>query len=87
MQMKELIDTAKCQLAEMTGLVPVTASGAFKDQDGWHIRVDMLEMRRIPNSTDLLGDYEVILAEDGTMLRLERKHTRLRGDSIDGNNG
>lgn len=83
MQMRDLLESAKTQLAEATGLKPVTVSGVFKDEKGWHIRVDMLEMTRIPTATDVLGDYEILLGEDGGMLRFGRKRTRLRGEPME----
>jgi len=83
MDMKELAERAKSQLAQVTGLKPVTVTEAFKDEQGWHIAVDMLEMSRIPTATDVLGDYEVLLGDDGNMLRFERKRTRLRGEPME----
>lgn len=80
MEMGKLLESARNQLAEITGLKPVTVTRAFKDEKGWHIGVEMLEMSRIPTATDVLGDYEVLFAEDGCMLRFERKGTRLRGE-------
>ncbi|MBI2304651.1 MAG: gas vesicle protein [Chloroflexi bacterium] len=79
MDMRELAERAKSQLAEVTGLKPVTVTGAFKDEKGWHVTLDMLEMARIPTATDVLGDYKVLLDEDGNMLRFERNRTRMRG--------
>lgn len=87
MRFLELADRAKEQLAEVTGLKPVTVSAAFKDEQGWHVSLDMLEMRRIPDSTDVLGDYEVLLDEDGNLLRFERKRTRLRGEPMEEEEG
>ena len=79
MNMKELVERATSQLEEVTGLNAETVSAAFRDEQGWHIALDMLEMSRIPTATDVLGDYEVLLDDDGNMLRFERKKTRLRG--------
>lgn len=79
----ELIEGAKRQLADSTGLKPAGVTRACKDDQGWHVGVEMLEMARIPTATDVLGDYEVLLAEDGCMVRFERKRTRLRGDSME----
>lgn len=79
MNMKELVERATSQLEEVTGLNAETVSAAFRDEQGWHIGLDMLEMSRIPTATDVLGDYEVLLDDDGNMLRFERKKTRLRG--------
>ena len=83
MNMKELAERAKSQLAEVTGLNPVTVSGTFKDEQGWHIELDMLEMSRIPPATDVLGDYDVLVDEDGNMMKFERKRTRLRGEPME----
>jgi hypothetical protein len=83
MDMKGLAERAKSQLAEVTGLKPETVSRAFKDEQGWHIEMDMLEMSRIPPATDVLGDYDVLVDEDGNMVKFERKRTRLRGEPIE----
>jgi len=78
-----LAERAKSQLAEVTGLKPVTVTGTFKDEQGWHIEMDMLEMSRIPPATDVLGDYDVLVDEDGNMVKFERKRTRLRGEPME----
>ena len=83
MDAKGLAEQARSQLAEVTGLKPVTVTGAFRDEQGWHIALDMLEMSRIPTATDVLGDYEVLLDDKGNMLRFERKRTRLRGEPLE----
>jgi len=82
MDIKKLAERAKSHLAEVTGLKPVTVIGTFRDEQGWHIALEMLEMSRIPPATDVLGDYEVLLDESGNMLRFERKRTRLRGEPM-----
>jgi len=83
MDIKKLVERAKSQLAEVTGLKPVTITGTLKDEQGWHVTLDMLEMSRIPPATDLLGDYEVLVDENGNMLKFERQRTRLRGEPVE----
>jgi len=83
MNMTKLAERAKNQLAEVTGLKPVTVTGTFKDEQGWHVTVDMLEMSRIPPATDVLGDYNVLVDEDGNVLKFERRRTRLRGEPME----
>ena len=80
MELREILEKAKGDLAAVTALKPGSVIQTFKDDQGWHVRVEMLEMSRIPPATDVLGDYEVVLGDDGDMLRFERKRTRLRGD-------
>ena len=83
LEMTDVLERAKSQLADVTGLKPETVARAFRDDRGWHVGVEMLEMSRIPTATDLLGDYEVLLAEDGSMLRFDRRRTRLRGEPME----
>ena len=83
MEMTELLERAKKQLADVTGLKPVGITRAFKDNGSWHVGVEMLEMSRIPTATDVLGDYEVLLGEDGAMLKFRRKCKRLRGEPME----
>ena len=83
MEMTEVLKRAKKELADVTGLKPEGIIRAFKDDGGWRVGVEMLEMSRIPTATDVLGDYEVLLTEDGSMVRFERKKTRLRGEPME----
>lgn len=80
MELKEAIEKAKSDVAVATGLKPVSVIQVFKDKEGWHVHLEMLEMSRIPPATDVLGEYQVLLGEDDAMLRFERKRTRLRGE-------
>lgn len=82
MEFNEILETAKSGLAALTGMQPVSIVRAYKGEKDWHVHVEMLEMSRIPPATDVLGEYEVLLAEDGTMLRFQRKRTRLRGEPV-----
>ncbi len=79
--MTNLTEQAKEQLAEVTGFSPVAAVGGFKDEDGWHISVDVLEMARLPESTDIIGTYVVTLDPEGNMVKFEKKRSRLRGEA------
>jgi len=78
-----LAERAKQQLAEVTGFSPVAAVGGFKDEEGWHITVDMLEMARLPESTDIIGTYAVLLDQDGNMVKFEKKRARLRSEQYE----
>jgi len=83
MSMLMLAEQAKNQLAELTKLKPVTVKGAIRDEKGWHVVVDMLEMSRLPTSTDILGEYQMLLDDDGNLLSFERKRTYLRGQPME----
>jgi hypothetical protein len=77
----ELARTAVSTLAQLTGREPETVLGLRKQEDGWQILVEMVEMRRVPNSTDLLGCYAVTLDKDGEVVGYERRRRYQRGQT------
>ena len=79
----EITEQAKEQLAQITGFKPVAVVAVFQDETGWHVTVDMLEMTRIPESSDLLGIYETTMDGDGNVLSFERKMTHNRADILE----
>ena len=81
--MMNLAERAKEQLAEVTGFSPVAAVGGFKDDEGWHITVDVVEMTRIPEASDIIGTYVVSLDPEGNMVKFEKKRARLRGETYE----
>ena len=83
MEMVDLLERAKKHLANTTGLKPEGVVRASKDNGAWNVRVEMLEMCRIPPATDVLGQYEAVLNEDGAMVGFERIRTRLRGEPME----
>lgn len=52
------------------------------DDDGWEVTVQVVELSRIPNSTDVLGAYRVSLDSDGELAgyRRVRRYQRNQAD-------
>jgi hypothetical protein len=75
----QIIRRAREQLAEVTGRTPEAVLGLEKRDDGWLVKVEVLEMARIPNSTDVLAAYEAHLDADGELLEYARKERYHRG--------
>lgn len=77
----ELSQAALVTVAELTGYQPeaVTALEWDGDDDAWRITVDVLELSRIPNTTDVLGTYAVELDEQGTLRGYKRIRRYTRG--------
>ena len=65
----ELARAAMTAVEELTGYTSeaVTALEWDGDSDTWRVTVDALELARIPNTTDIIGAYEVRLDPEGTM--------------------
>jgi hypothetical protein len=80
----ELIQQAKRQVAELTGLRPETVSGLTRDgDDNWVIRVEALELTRVPQTMDVLGTYEVKLSDDGELVGFRRRRRYHRASTED----
>ncbi|MFG3421945.1 gas vesicle protein [Micromonospora sp. NPDC049460] len=70
------------QIVELTGRDPVGTTSLKSVRDGWLVGVEVIEDRRIPASTDLLGLYEVELDLEGGLLgyRRVRRYQRGKGE-------
>lgn len=76
----QIVQKAKEQLNALTGLRPDTVSKMLKNGEGWRIVVEMVELKVIPDSKDVLATYETILDDDGNLLSYERTARYRRGD-------
>ena len=85
MILTEVALRAMDQLSQVTGYRPVAVVGCTKEDRGWRITVNLLELSRIPPSSDLLGVYQALLDEEGNMLEFQRKMTHNRGDILEPN--
>jgi hypothetical protein len=75
----EIAELAKMSITGLTGFTPDTISSMTRDEEGWHVNVDMIELKRIPEVTDVLATYETIFDDDGNLLRYERTRRYCRG--------
>jgi hypothetical protein len=78
MQLMEVTERAKAQLAEATNLKPLVVSGADRDGEGWRLQVEMVELSRVPEAQDLIGAYDVLLSDEGDLLQWRRTALRRR---------
>lgn len=81
MTIREVIEKAKKELAELTGFKSVAAISARRiEGKKWKVLVEIVEKKSIPEGMDVLGIYEVILSENGSILKYDRKALRRRQD-------
>jgi hypothetical protein len=64
---RELALAAMATTRDLTGYEPEATTRLEWDGDVWCVDVDVLELARIPETTDILGRYEVKLDPDGTL--------------------
>ncbi|WP_434591294.1 gas vesicle protein [Brevibacterium sp. 1718] len=67
------------QFSTLTGRPPESVVGTRWKDDHWSVRLEVVESRRIPDSADLLAEYEVELDEDGELMAYDRKDRYVRG--------
>ena len=67
------------QLLELTGKGVEGVTGLERTDDGWKVHVEVVEVRRIPDTTDVLALYEVQVDEDGDLMGYRRLRRYARG--------
>jgi len=77
---KDIIEKAKKELAELTGFSSPSGIGAKKKNGGWVVTIQIIEKKSIPDGMDVLGIYEVETDREGNLLGYERKEIRKRSD-------
>jgi hypothetical protein len=83
---RRVADRAREFLQELSGADVESVSGLDRTASGWAVTVEAVEVRRIPESTDVLATYEVELDEDGDLVRYQRlrRYARAQSDRGDG---
>lgn len=69
---------AKRELSLITGLEADRVSSVINEPDGWHVTVDLIELSRIPHSTDVIAAYDAVFSPEGTLLSYHRSRRYLR---------
>lgn len=83
MKPADVASRVKAALSSLTGLDVDTVSGVEKTGDDWKVVVEMVELSRIPNSSDVLASYAVVAEDKGDILSYRRTRRYLRADSMD----
>jgi hypothetical protein len=79
----EIAERAKGELSRITGLDADHVSAVMNGSDGWHVTVDLIELRRIPASTDVLAAYQAVFAPTGSLLSYRRTRRYFRDQMMD----
>ncbi|WP_406345887.1 gas vesicle protein [Streptomyces sp. NBC_00648] len=78
----DVLHGARAQLAELTGMTAESVSSFESAENGWVLRIEVLELARVPDTMSLLASYEVELDRHGklTGYRRLRRYERGRAD-------
>jgi hypothetical protein len=76
---RDLTLAAKETIGDLTGYPPEAVTGLQWDGETWLVTVDVCELERIPNTTDVIATYVVQLDDSGGLLGYKREGRYLRG--------
>ena len=84
LNMKQVLDTVKKEMVELTSLQFNTIAGLALDEEtnAPTLTIELVERKAIPDSMDLLGIYEVTTDENGKVRTFRRIGMRKRGDVV-----
>src|SRR5437763_1617923 len=71
---REAIENVRSELPELLGRPIESVLGLESDEEGgWVVTVQVVELERIPRSTDVLGAYAVTLDSGGELMSCRRQ--------------
>ena len=73
-----MLSGARDALAQLTGRPIDAVSGVEPTDDGYRVTVEVLELERVPSTTDVLATYVVDVDSDGELLSFTRTHRYYR---------
>jgi hypothetical protein len=78
---REIVMGAAEQAQELIGRPVEAVTGWEKNGREWTVTLEVVELERIPNTTDVLGKYEVTLDKDGELIGARRTRRYHRAES------
>jgi Gas vesicle synthesis protein GvpO len=78
---RDVAQRAVEQVAELIEHRIEAVTGLEKDGSEWTVTLEVLELERIPSTTDVLGRYEVKLDKDGELTGLQRTRRYPRAEA------
>jgi hypothetical protein len=76
-----LAQEAAAQLSELTGHEVEAVTALERTDDGWTVQVEVVELRRIPSTTDVLAIYDIQVDGHGDLQGYRRVDRYSRGDT------
>jgi hypothetical protein len=80
---RDLTLAAKATVEDLTGFDSESVSGLQWDGETWLVTVEVCELERVPNTTDVMASYVVQLDDRGGLLGYKRERRFQRGAAED----
>jgi hypothetical protein len=81
-QVARMLQAAREQLRVLNGADAETVSSFARTRDGWRVTLEVVEVRRIPETTDVLASYAIELDDDGGLVAYERIRRYQRSEAL-----
>jgi len=79
----ELLDQARKYAVQLTGHPVESFSSLEREDRGWRIGMEVVELSRVPSTTDVLGSYQLVLTDEGELVDFRRGHRYSRNSTDD----
>lgn len=74
---------ARAGIEELVGCPAEGVTGVARNDDGWVVQVEVLEVARVPETTDVMATYDVQVDNDGDVVGYRRVRRYLRAQVED----
>ena len=81
---RDLTLAAKQAVEDLTDYRAESVSGLQWDGESWLVSVEVCELQRVPNTTDVMATYVVQLDDQGGLLGYKRERRYSRADAEEG---
>ncbi|MDA2814910.1 gas vesicle protein [Nocardiopsis sp. RSe5-2] len=75
----DAVRAARERFEAVAGTPVEAVTAAERDGSGWRLAVEVVEVRRIPDSTSIVADYTVDLDGEGNLTGYRRRSRHVRG--------
>ncbi len=80
MHLVEVVEKAKEEILSVMNLEMNNVISCERTEEGWRLAAELIERKSLPDTQDILGIYEVLLDDEGSMTGYDRKKVRRRQD-------
>jgi hypothetical protein len=78
-----LAKRVSAELGELLGRTPEGVVSLERTENGWRFGIEVVEMRRVPETADVIGEYEVDADRRGRLVSYHRARRYARGQVRD----
>ena len=78
-----LLSLARLYAEQLTGHPVESFSGLTQEDQGWRVGIEVVELSRVPSTTDVLGSYDLILTDEGEFVDFRRAQRYFRNSTDD----